>query len=222
MCRSIDDIKHLGKRFAQRRLKRPASHLLGHGIEVSQITLEVRGQDGITDGVKGDQSTFLFHKQSFISGTQNEHGHFALGNILNRLHPPMQSQPIKYGCAADPRPHDALVVLQKPILCLEGFQAFRGGIPFGEHTLAIFRMDRRTPARAQGLLQRQTRNGVIGGVGIDAITLRIGIKDAEYDSSGELHIIIASNGERYEFSRDTLEQFQKAGLTKLGIRIQKI
>jgi hypothetical protein len=50
---------------------------------------------------------------------------------------------------------------------------------------------------------------------------QFGIKDTTYDSNGALQIIISNNNERFEFSRDTLEQFQKAGLTKLGIRIER-
>ena len=50
---------------------------------------------------------------------------------------------------------------------------------------------------------------------------QFGIKDITYDSNGALQIIITKNDEQYEFSRETLEQFQKAGLTKLGIRIER-
>jgi hypothetical protein len=50
---------------------------------------------------------------------------------------------------------------------------------------------------------------------------QFGINDTEYDSKGALQIIIAKNGERFELSGDTLEQFQKAGLAKLGIRIDR-
>jgi hypothetical protein len=48
-----------------------------------------------------------------------------------------------------------------------------------------------------------------------------GIKVTEYDSEGAINMIIAKNGEHFEFSRETLEQFQKAGLTKPGIRIER-
>ncbi len=50
---------------------------------------------------------------------------------------------------------------------------------------------------------------------------QFGIKDTTYDSNGALQIIILKNDERFEFSRDALEQFQKSGLTKLGIRIER-
>ena len=50
---------------------------------------------------------------------------------------------------------------------------------------------------------------------------QFGIKDAIYDSNGALQTIISENDERFEFSRNTIEEFQKAGLTKLGIRIER-
>jgi hypothetical protein len=50
---------------------------------------------------------------------------------------------------------------------------------------------------------------------------QFGIKDTQYDSKGAVTIIIAKNGQQFEFSWDTLEQFQKAGLTKLGVRIER-
>jgi hypothetical protein len=50
---------------------------------------------------------------------------------------------------------------------------------------------------------------------------QFGIKDTEYDSKGVLQIIIATNGERFEFSGNTLDQFNKSALTKIGIRIER-
>jgi hypothetical protein len=50
---------------------------------------------------------------------------------------------------------------------------------------------------------------------------QLGIKSSEYDSERAVRIITANNGEQFEFFRDTLEEFKKAGLAKLGVRIER-
>jgi hypothetical protein len=44
----------------------------------------------------------------------------------------------------------------------------------------------------------------------------VGIKDAEYNSKGELQAIVTKDGERFEFSVEAFEQFKNAGLLRLG------
>jgi hypothetical protein len=47
----------------------------------------------------------------------------------------------------------------------------------------------------------------------------VGIKNAEYNSKGELHAIVTKDGERFEFSTEVFEQFKDAGLLGLGRRV---
>jgi hypothetical protein len=47
----------------------------------------------------------------------------------------------------------------------------------------------------------------------------VGIKDAEYNSKGELQAIVTKDGERFEFSIEVFEQFKNAGLLRLGRRV---
>lgn len=47
----------------------------------------------------------------------------------------------------------------------------------------------------------------------------VGIKDAEYNSKGELQAIVTKDGERFEFSTELFEQIKNAGLLRLGRRI---
>jgi len=47
----------------------------------------------------------------------------------------------------------------------------------------------------------------------------VGIKDAEYNSKGELQAIVTKDGERFEFSTELFEQFKNAGLLRHGRRI---
>ena len=51
--------------------------------------------------------------------------------------------------------------------------------------------------------------------------LQVGIKDTEDYPNGALKTIIASDGQRYEFSKETFDQFKKAGWLRLGIRVQR-
>ena len=50
---------------------------------------------------------------------------------------------------------------------------------------------------------------------------QFGIKDTQYDSDGALQIVIAKNDERFEFSRETFEQFKNADLLRIGVRVKK-
>ena len=49
----------------------------------------------------------------------------------------------------------------------------------------------------------------------------VGIRNAEYNSKGELQAFTTKDGERFEFSRETFEQFKNAGLLKLGLRVEE-
>ena len=49
----------------------------------------------------------------------------------------------------------------------------------------------------------------------------VGIASVERSSKEELQVIIAKDGERFEFSKDIFEKFKAAGLLKLGIRIRR-
>jgi hypothetical protein len=48
---------------------------------------------------------------------------------------------------------------------------------------------------------------------------KVGIKDTEDYPNGALKVIIANNGERFEFSEETFKQSKNAGLLKLGFRL---
>ena len=48
---------------------------------------------------------------------------------------------------------------------------------------------------------------------------KVGIKDTEDYPNGALKLIIANNGDRFEFSEETFKQFNYAGLLKVGIRL---
>lgn len=47
-----------------------------------------------------------------------------------------------------------------------------------------------------------------------------GIQKSEYNSKDELKAITTKDGERFEFSRETFDQFKNAGLLKIGRRIE--
>ena len=47
------------------------------------------------------------------------------------------------------------------------------------------------------------------------------IERVERGSKEELQVIIAKDGERFEFSEDVFEKFKAAGLLKLGIRVRQ-
>ena len=50
----------------------------------------------------------------------------------------------------------------------------------------------------------------------------VGIKEAIYDSSDVLQTVVLKNGERYEFTMESIKQLQSQGLitVKLGRRIE--
>jgi hypothetical protein len=56
---------------------------------------------------------------------------------------------------------------------------------------------------------------------VRASILQVGIKDTEDYPDGALKTIVANDGQRYEFSRTSFEQFKKAGLLKLGIHVRR-
>jgi hypothetical protein len=49
--------------------------------------------------------------------------------------------------------------------------------------------------------------------------LNVGIENAEYNSKGELQVIVTKKGERYEFSTEAFEQFRNSGLLRPGQRL---
>ncbi len=47
----------------------------------------------------------------------------------------------------------------------------------------------------------------------------VGIRNEERNSKEELQALTTKDGERFEFSRETFEQFKNAGLLKIGRRL---
>ena len=48
---------------------------------------------------------------------------------------------------------------------------------------------------------------------------KVGIKDTEDYPNGALKLIIANNGDRFEFSQETFKHFKNAGLLRVGFRL---
>ena len=49
--------------------------------------------------------------------------------------------------------------------------------------------------------------------------LESGISNVEYNDRGELQFFVTNDGEKFEFSHETFEQFKNAGLLRLGRRV---
>jgi len=49
--------------------------------------------------------------------------------------------------------------------------------------------------------------------------LEFGIQHVEYNDRGELQFFVTNDGEKFEFSHETFEQFKNAGLLRLGRRV---
>jgi len=49
----------------------------------------------------------------------------------------------------------------------------------------------------------------------------VGIRQVERDSMDVLQAVITNDGQRFEFSQQVFEEFKKAGLLRLGVRINK-